>query len=109
MTICNLAVNIGRKMNGGKNNPYFPIPAEGEDVGVLETCKRIARKLQHVDYTLNDVKSIWRRSRMDAESLEILMDLTSLTNPELRYVLGIGNKELVVPLQSISCYYASEV
>ena len=108
MKVCDLARNMGCKMNGGRENPYFPIPAETEDIGILDFCRTIAHRLKYAGYTVKDVRGIWFRSRHDAESLDILKDLTTLSDKQLRYILGINDVELSVPSMSITCEYAAE-
>lgn len=106
MKVCDLARNMGIKMNGGKENPYFPIPDEKEDVGILDFCRTIAHRLKYAGYTVKDVRGIWYRSRKDAESLDILRELTTLSDKQLRYILGIADAALEVPKTSITFEYA---
>lgn len=86
---------------------YTPLPevSEAYDSNVCILCNTIGRKLKHAGYTLLDLQSVWRRSRQNAESIEIICDLTALKEYEVRYALGLGNTNLVVEDIGMSDYW----
>lgn len=87
---------------------YTPLPdvSDAFDISICTLCNTIGRKLKAVGYTILDMKSIWRRSRQNAESIEILCDLTGLKDYEVCYSLGLNKDTLSQEDVGISDYWA---
>ena len=89
--------------SGIRNDAYIPQPAaiDAYDTKICNLCNTIGEKLRFAGYTLSELKTLWRRSRQNSESIEIICDLTALKKHEVLYALGLSNQENSIPDEEI--------